>query len=72
MIAVERFMTALDNYVGAKINAAKDDSTMSTVQRNLAVSTAKQTMINELRLLLSSAQEDRSPSPYHRAADWRR
>jgi len=71
MIAVERFIAALDIYVDARIKAAVSE-VLTPVQKNLTVQAAKQTLVNELRLLLESSTEQRSPSPYKRASDWRR
>lgn len=68
MIAVERFMNVLEGY----INACVQDVVKPDINTKMQRSTSKQIVINELRLLLQSAQEERSPSPYHRASDWRR
>lgn len=68
MMQVERFINALDSYVSARITEAKNPGEMSA---RTMVATAKNTMTNELRLLLASAQED-TRTAAQKASDWRR
>lgn len=63
---VERFLSALDRYIELVV---VDTTQPGPLTRNNRL-VAKNTVINELRLLLTSAQED-SRTAAQKAAAWR-
>lgn len=67
MMQVERFVAALDKYVDTAIKDVVEPGPVTGMNRTAA----KQTMINELRLLLASGQED-TRTAAQRAAAWRK